>query len=211
MKTKATIPIIVLFLSFMQVIQAQTLKSKIKKSVVEIGDTFIDIPTERLKQLDQIAFMIFKNTKKNTKTDVLFIDNKNEEVSQLAMVWLQTGMLFYNHSDLLHVESAGIAPVNDPSLKLSVLKEFGFSVKNMSRNKTKTYKIDYGSGNWIAYSKPLESLKLDKSQNIFIYLERVASVTSTNKKIELIFSDTNTIAREMLYIATRINNLLQKK
>ena len=56
MKTKTIIPIVVFLLCFQQVIQAQTLKNKIQKSVVEIGNTFTEIPMERLKRLDQVAF-----------------------------------------------------------------------------------------------------------------------------------------------------------
>ncbi|WP_430413081.1 hypothetical protein [Kordia sp.] len=211
MKTKTTIPIILLFLCFLQVVQSQTLKSNIKKSIVEIGDTFVDIPTERLKQLDQIAFIIFKNTKKNAKVAVLFIDGKNEKISQLAMVWLQTGSLFYGHSDLLHIESAGIAPTYDSFPKLSILEDFGFSLKNIRRSNTKACKIDYGSGNWTVNSKSLESLNSGRNHHVLIYLEKVKPATSTDKRIELVFLDTSTIAREMLYVSTRINNLLQKK
>ena len=74
-----------------------------------------------------------------------------------------------------------------------------------------SYNIDYGSGNWVVYPKSLQSLQSTSDNTIEIYVEKISSNENENNNVELIFTDTNTIAREMLYLATRINNLLQTK
>ncbi|RXG29253.1 hypothetical protein [Leeuwenhoekiella marinoflava] len=211
MKTKTIIPIVVFLLCFQQVIQAQTLKKKIQKSVVEIGNTFAEIPMERLKRLDQVAFLIFKKLDDNTKVNVLFVDSGNQEISQLALVWLQTGMIYYGHNTMLSLQSAGISPKIEPISKLAILKEYGFSIRNTRGENPMSYNIDYGSGNWVVYPKSLQSLQSTSDNTIEIYVEKISSNENENNNVELIFTDTNTIAREMLYLATRINNLLQTK
>jgi|TARA_R110001583_G_scaffold171483_1_gene324994 hypothetical protein len=211
MKTKTIIPIVVFLLCFQQVIQAQTLKKKIQKSVVEIGNTFTEIPMERLKRLDQVAFLIFKKLDDNTKVNVLFVDSGNQEISQLALVWLQTGMIYYGHNTMLSLQSAGISPKIEPISKLAILKEYGFSIRNTRGENPMSYNIDYGSGNWVVYPKSLQSLQSTSDNTIEIYVEKISSNENENNNVELIFTDTNTIAREMLYLATRINNLLQTK
>ena len=209
MKTKKTITILILFFCFFQVLEAQTLKNDIRNSVLEIGKTFVDIPLERLKQLDQIAFLIYKNAKKSSDVHIVLVDKANQEISQQAMIWLRTGMIYYGHNDLLTIESAGVTPNNELVPNLSNLKKFGFKIKNKRKKKLNAYEIDYGSGQWTISTKSLTSLSQNKI--VEIYLESISSDTSLNKKVELLFSDSDTIAREMLYIATRINSLIPKK
>jgi hypothetical protein len=211
MKPKIAIPIVLFLLCFQQVTQAQTLKNKIQKCVVEIGHTFPEIPMNRLKHLDQVAFLVFKKLGDSTKADILFLDTENLEISQLAMIWLQTGMIYYGHSDMFNIQSAGIEPKIEPISKLATLKEYGFSIRNTRGKDQMPYKIDYGSGNWTVYPKSLQSLGPD-SENIFkIYLENISANDIEKNKVELLFSDITSIPREMLYMATRINNLLQTK
>ena len=210
MKTLKLIPILTFLLCFPLVIQAQSLKSKIQKSVVEIGKTFPQIPSERLKQLDQAAFSLVRHLGDSTQVDVVFIDNSNEEISQLAMIWLETGMIYYGHSSMFNIQSAAIAPIDKPLLILEGLKQYGYNIRNVRGDNPMSYKIDYGSGNWIVYPKPLESLNSDSKKNIKIYLEKNSSIDSGKKEIELLFANTEDIPKEMLYMSTRINNLLQR-
>ena len=211
MKTKTVIPIVVFLLCFQQVIQAQTLNKKIQKSVVEIGDTFPEIPMDRLKHLDQISFLVFKKLEDGTKVDVVFLDNSNQEISQLATVWLQTGMIYYGHNDMFNIHSAGVSPKIEPMSKLAALKEYGFSIRNTRGDNPMSYKVDYGSGNWVLYPKSIQSVKSNNETLIKIYLENIPSNNTEENKVELLFSDTTSIPREMLYMTTRINNLLQTK
>ena len=211
MKPKIVIPIVVFLSCFQQMIQAQTLKNKIQKSVVEIGDTFSEIPLERLRHLDQLAFLAYRKLESSPKVDVLFIDTTNQEISQLAMIWLQTGLMYYGHNNRFNIQSAGITSKNESISKLATLKEYGFSIKNTRGENPMSYKVDYGSGYWTIYSKSLQSLE-SNSENIFkVYLENVSTTNNEKSKIELLFSDIRTIPSEMLYMATRINKLLQTK
>tara|TARA_R110002020_G_scaffold271085_2_gene486342 strand:- start:1211 stop:1849 length:639 start_codon:yes stop_codon:yes gene_type:complete len=209
MKTINLIPLVVFLLCFQSVIHAQTLKNKIQKSVVEIGKTFPEIGTQRLKQLDQAAFLIFKKLEDSTQVDVLLLDNNNLETSQLTMIWLQAGMIYYGHSDMFNIQSAGITAKTEALSNLEVLEQYGFRIKNTNRENPNSYKVDYGPGNWVVYPKTLQSLKLNKENNLTIHLEKIASNDSNKNEVELLITDTQNIAREMMYMATRIDNLLQ--
>ncbi|MGY8913570.1 MAG: hypothetical protein ACKVJF_00610, partial [Flavobacteriales bacterium] len=180
MKSKIAIPIVAVLLCFQQVIQAQTLKSKIQKSVVEIGETFPEIPMDRLKYLDQICFLLFKKLEDSTKVDVLFLDETNQEISQLAMIWLQTGMLYYGHSDMFNIQSAGFSPKIKAMPKLAELKEYGFSISNTRGENPMSYKIDFGSGNWTVYPKSFQSLNLNSKTTCNIYLENLSDDETKN-------------------------------
>ena len=211
MNTIKLIPIVVFLLCFQQAIQAQALKNNIEKSVVEIGHSFPEISMDRLKQIDQVAFLVFKKLEDSPKVDVLFIDDSNQEISQLAMIWFETGMIYYGHSERFNIQSAGVTPKIEPMSKLEILKEYGFSIKDARGKNPMSSKIDYGSGNWIVYPKSTQSLESNNENTFKIYLENVSTNDTIKSKIELLFTDINSIPREMLYMATRINNLLKTK
>lgn len=211
MKTKMIIPLVVLLLCFQQAIQAQNLKGKIEKSVVEIGTTFTEIPMERLQLLDQITFTLFKNMDDDEKTNVIFIDKDNQEISQLAMVWLQTGMLYYGHGDMFNIQSAGLTSEMKPITGLTSLNQYGFNVRNTRRENPMSYRIKYGSDSWVVFPKTLESLGSMDRKIYKIFLEENTIDNSEKNEIELLFSDYKAIPREMLYMATRFDNLLKTK
>ena len=210
MQAKRTISFVVILLCIQQVILAQTLKNKIQKSLVEIGETFPSIPTDRLLHLDQVAFSIFKNLNDTTKIKVLLIDN-DQEIGQLAMLWLKTGMLYYGHSTLLDIQSAGASTEPYSPLPLSSLREYGFNIKSVRGEKNPPHKITYGSGSWIIYPKSLVDLKTNNDDVFKVYVEKIPGNHTGKNKVELIFEHTADIPREMLYITTRLNNLIQTK
>lgn len=205
MKNKHFSVALLLLLFIPYIAQAQSLNNKIKKSVVEIGDSFTQIPKERLLVLDQVAFKLFKEFNGNNAIDVIIVDSDNQETSQLAMIWLNTGLLYYGYNSMLNVQSAGTSIQSKSLSKLNSLKQFGFKVK---ANTPESLNIKYGSGSWDVFQKSLESLK-PNSKTIEIVVQE--SVIQNKNTIQLTYYDTGSIAREMLYLATRINNLFKTK
>jgi|GEM_PF-925383 len=203
--------LILLVILFSQQLLRAQLNNKIQQTVVEIGDTFTQISSDRLAYLDQIAFLVFKQLNNQEQVDLLFIDTDNLEQSQLAMLWLRTGMIYYGHPELLNIQSAGKAPVNQPPSPLLSLDSYGFRVKRNSQKIPYSYKIDYGSGTWVVYPKPLDDPDTPTTHSLKINVEKAVTESGEPNQIELLFSDSETIAREMLYLATRLNNLLQTK
>lgn len=200
MKTKSKIALLILLLASAVTLQAQSLSNKIKKSVVEIGETFTEIPKEELLVLDQIAYKLHKEKKGNNSAHAIFIDKENDNASQLAMIWLKTGLHYYGLENLFNIESAGIED-NSKHLNLSSLNQFGFKLK---KDKNNVIKLKFGSGSWNVYPKNIESLS-ENPRTIKIATEEGI----LKNHITLHLNDTNSIPREMLYIATRINNLEQ--
>ncbi|CAM4396617.1 hypothetical protein ZORO111903_18455 [Zobellia roscoffensis] len=208
MKTKSTVAMIVVLLFFQLAITAQKLNGKIEKAVVQIGTTFKGISTERLLLLDQVAFSIFKKSENNQKPSVVFLDKTNQELSQLALVWLKTGMIYYGHQDLFSVYSAGIDPAISPMNGIASLDAYGFKVKNARGENPMSYTIKYGSGSWLVFPKSVQKLPLS-AQNIFkINLKENLEAQQNKDAVELLISEPTEIAREMLYIATRLNYLI---
>lgn len=211
MKTKLIISSIFIVLGLQQNIQAQELNGKVQKSVVKIGESFSDIPMERLLYLDQIAFSMIKNIEKNENMDIIFIDTNNHGYSQLAMIWLKTGMIYYNHSNKFNIQSAGVKPELTPLTELKSLKEFGYGIKAYEEKNPNGYRIDYGTGKWEVFPKSVASLAPNNNNYLRIFLEKDLLTLKDTSNIELIISDPNDIARQMLYLSTRINNLLETK
>ncbi|XCF05519.1 hypothetical protein ABI125_12385 [Tamlana crocina] len=200
MKTKSLIAFLSLLLASTVTMQAQSLSNKIKKSVVEIGETFTEIPKEELLILDQIAYKLHKEKKGNNTAHAIFIDKENDKTSQLAMIWLKTGLHYYGLENLFNIESAGIEN-NSKHVNLNSLNQFGFKVKNDKNNKIK---LKFGSGSWDIHPKNIESLT-ETPRTIKIATEEGI----LKNHITLHLNDTHSIPKEMLYIATRINNLEQ--
>ncbi|MDD7886107.1 hypothetical protein [Flavivirga sp. 57AJ16] len=205
MKTKKILSLMLISILGIQSFKAQSINQKIEKSVVEIGETFTSIPNDRLMVLDQIAFKLFKQYDGINTVDVIIVDENNSEASQLAMIWLNTGLLYYGHQQMSNIQSAGTKNNPNTILNLNDLKQFGFKVIN---NSSKSLKIKYGSGSWSIYPKSLQSLN-PKSDAIEIVI--VEGVMKHKNTIVITFSNTESIAREMLYLATRINNLFGTK
>ena len=59
------------------------------------------------------------------------------------------------------------------------------------------------------YPKLLSSLNLEEEKVFKIYLESGIRPKQEANSIQLLFTNKNTIPREILYIATRINNLFE--
>lgn len=207
MKTKTLIAGIFFLFCIGKSLHSQNLNNKIKKSVVNIGETFTDIPLERLLYLDQIAFLTVKQVERNQMANLLFIDANNSLKSQLALIWLQTGIVYYGHFDKLSIQSAGVEILPTAPLNFDSLKEFGFNLKVSDENETR---LDYGSGYWQLFPKEINSIKTEEN-TLTIYLEEGILPKKDKNNIELYFSNPDDIPREMLYLATRINNLLTQK
>ncbi|WP_073097807.1 hypothetical protein [Leeuwenhoekiella marinoflava] len=137
---RTLILLVILFLQ--QLLHAQRLTNTIQQAVVEVGDTFTQISPDRLTYLDQIAFLIIKKLNNQEQVDLLFIDADNLEQSQLAMLWLRTGMIYYGYQNLLNIQSAGMTPGNQPPSPLLSLNSYGFRVKPNSQKITHSYKVD---------------------------------------------------------------------
>ena len=204
MKTIPRLIILAFLTVFCQEINAQSLSKKVQKSVVEIGETFTHNRKERLFVLDQVAFKLFKKHNEAQPVDVYFVDETTHEKSQLAMIWLRTGLMYYNRTSVLNIHATGVnSSPNDPDLNM--LQQYGFKVKNK-----KGKYVKFGSGSWEISSNTIEALNLDEEDEK-IYLTSGVLSSKNKNSIELPFSTTDDIAREMLYIATRLNNLFQNK
>lgn len=205
MKTKTILSLLLIGILGIQTFNAQSLNSKIKTSVVAIGETLTKIPTERLSILDQIAVKIYKQHNESGKLDVIMVDVNNSDTSQLAMIWLNTGLLYYGFSQMATIQSAGTNESSSNSIDLNRLKQWGFKIKD---DTSKALAVTYGSGSWNISTKSLQSLNPDADTIEIVVKE--GAITNKNT-IALPFTDTETIAREMLYLATRINNLIELK
>ncbi len=204
---KTTIPMVALFLLFQQTITAQNLNNKVEQSIVTIGTTLKEIPAERLLLLDQVAYSLFKKSNNNKKTLVVFIDQSNQELSQLASIWLKTGLFYYGRQDRFNIQSAGINPKIKALSSIASLNDYGFKTRKVRGEHPMTYKIKYGSGSWLAFPKALKSLPITKNDPFKIVLEQTGN-SQNEDSVELFISEPNSIAREMLYITTRINHLI---
>ncbi|WP_425235680.1 hypothetical protein [Ulvibacterium sp.] len=208
MKTKLTYALAFL-LSFQTAVHAQELRGKIERSVLELKTIFPQIPKDKVLNLDQLATKIAAKMGEANHT-VVVVDKTNDNVSQFAMIWLRTGLLHYGLDDNLTLESAGVESVNS-ALDLTMLRKYGFRVKNVKDKELFTYEIQYGTNSWEIKRKSLESLNLRADNSTKIFVEENLNENNETDIFEVIFQNKEVIPGEMLYVATRINTILETK
>lgn len=196
----------ILFFSF-QTLYSQKLRKKIDQEVTELTANFGSIEDSRVTILNQIAFSIYKNHNTNEDFNIVIIDEKNREKSQLAMIWLKTALLAY-HIKHINVHSAGVKVESKPMPSIHLLKENGFNVKESQDGNSYAYDIKYGDGVWKIYQKEFTSLNLNKDNTLEIFVENVQIENHSLPKVNLIYSSLNQIPLEMVYIVARLNNLM---
>lgn len=209
MKTIKTTIILTVLILFQNGIQAQKLRNKIVKSIAQIEKTYPSIQEDRKIVLDQLASRIFKGNGSNENTTVVFVDQHNKEKSQLAAIWLKTGLLHYG-LDGYNVLSAGTEIIQEPLTALASLEEYGFRVSNASGRELFSYNVKSGTENWPVKYKNVESLNLDDDA-IKIFTEQGIVPEDGPKQIEITLPSLDTIAKEMLYMASRIDYLNEKQ
>lgn len=207
MKTKVLISIFTFMFLFQQNTKAQFLRNKIEKETTKITEQFNTLTKERTIILDQISFLIYKNLKDNETLNVVIIDKDNDSKSQQAMIWLQTGLLYYDIHEI-NVYSAGINVDSQPNFTLGNIEKYGFKVKNTNNEQPNSYNVKYGKKSWSVYPKHISSLKTEGENILKIYVEETTLEDDSETKIELSFSNTTDIPINMLYIAEKLNNFI---
>ena len=208
MKTKLTY-VLAFLLSFQTAVHAQELRGKIERSVLELKGIFPQIPEDKVLVLDQLATKIAAKIGETDHT-VVVVDKTNDDISQFAMIWLRTGLLHYGLDDNLTLESAGVESENS-EMDLTMLRKYGFRVKNVKDKEPFTYEIQYGTNSWEIKRKSLESLNLRADNSTKIFVEENLKENNETDIFEVIFQNKEVIPGEMLYVATRINTILGTK
>lgn len=205
MKTKLICVLAITLLCLPPTGKSQELRGKIERSIKDLQEVFSQIPENKVLLLDQLASRMAANVDKKD-FNVIFIDQGNDDVSQLAMIWLKTGLIYYNLNDNFNIESAGIETSNEP-LNLTVLEDHGFKIKNDRNNEFIIHTIRYGSGHWEINRKNLTVLNLNEDNSIKVYVKE--GLTERNAKI--LFDNREAIATEMLYVAAQVNAIVKTK
>jgi hypothetical protein len=209
MKTIRTTIILAVLILFQNGIQAQELRNKIVTSIAPIETTFSSIQKERKVLLDQLASRIYKKNRSNGNAGIVFIDGNNKTKSQLAAIWLKTGLIKYKLYGY-DIQSAGLEVVSEPFPELETLKPYGFKVRNASGNKPYSYNVKFGSDSWQVYYKDLNSLE-NSEESLKVFVEDTIAMEDDPMQISVPLYAPETIAREMLYVASRIEDLTQSQ
>jgi len=209
MKTIRTTIILTVLILFQNGTQAQKLRNKIVKSIAPIETTFSSIQKERKVLLDQLASKIYKENRSNGNTGLVFIDGTNKTKSQLAAIWLKTGLIKYKLYGY-DIQSAGLEVVSEPFPGLATLKPYGFKVSNASGNELFSYNVNFGSDSWKVYYKDLNSLE-NSEETLKVFVEENIALENDPMQISVPLYAPETIAREMLYVASRIDYLTQSQ
>ncbi len=206
MKTILITTVVTALTLFQNRIQAQTLRTKIVKSITQIEETFTTIPDDRKVVLDQLATRIHRGNKNDQHLNIVFIDKNNTNKSQLAAIWLRTGFLHYGVKKT-NVLSAGTEIIQEPFPALVSLEKYGFRVSGDERH---SYTVKSGSEKWMVRYNTLASLNLNNAPTINIYVEPGIVPENSPGQIEVLLSSPERIASEMLYVSWRTKHLVQQ-
>ncbi|THV60376.1 hypothetical protein EZV76_07420 [Flagellimonas alvinocaridis] len=206
MKTKMILTMALLLLCLPLTTHSQELRGKIQRSVKELKTVFPQISKEKIQLLDQLAARMVSNMGETPYT-VVFVDQDNDDMGQLAMIWLRTGLMYYGLYDRFKVESAGLDTANETLPGLALLKNDGFRVSNAQGESLFTYSVRYGSDSWTINRKTLESLHLDEDSSVKVYVQDGL----TDRNAEVLFENKAVIAGEMIYVATQVDAIIKAK
>lgn len=209
MKTIKVWVILMLLIPLQQGLQAQKLSKKIVKSVTELESSLPTIQQDRKVVLDQLASRIYKQKRTSETGSVIFLDNKNKLKSQLAAIWLKTGLL-HHQLDGYGIESAGLEVEEEPFPQLAALKKYGFKVSNAGGKKLYSYSVDFGSDSWNVSYKDRNSLE-NSEEALKVFVEEGMAMEDDPMEISVPFYSPDAIASEMLYVASRIDYLTQSQ
>ena len=209
MKTILITTVLTALTLFQNGTQAQTLRTKIVKSITQIEETFTTIPDDRKVVLDQLATRIHRGNKNDQNGNVVFIDKNNTNKSQLAAIWLRTGFLHYG-VEKTNVLSAGTEIIQEPFPALVSLEKYGFRIGNTGGDERYSYTVKSGSEKWVVRYKTLASLNLNNAPTINIYVEPGIVPENSPGQIEVLLSSPERIASEMLYVSWRTKHLVQQ-
>jgi hypothetical protein len=206
MKTKMILTMALLLLCLPLTTHSQELRGKIQRSVKELKTVFPQIPKEKIQLLDQLAARMVSNMGETPYT-VVFVDQTNDDMGQLAMIWLRTGLMYYGLYNKFKVESAGLVTANETLPGLALLKNDGFRVTNARGEFLFMYSVRYGSNSWTVNRKTLESLDLDEDSSVKVYVQNGL----TDRNAEILFQNKAVIAGEMIYVATQVDAIIKAK
>ena len=209
MKTIRTTIILTVLILSQNGVQAQKLRNKIEKSIAPIETTFSSIEKERSVLLDQLASRIFKEKKFNGNAGIVFIDSTNGTKSQLAAIWLKTGLIKYELNGY-DIQSAGRKVVSETFPGLATLEQYGFKVSNARGKKLYSYNVNFGSDSWKVYYKDQNSLE-NSEESLKVFVEDNTDMEDDTMQISVPLYAPETITREMLYVASRIDYLTQSQ
>lgn len=208
MNTKTFILIAVMALVSLQLVSAQSLSKKVSKNVEELRTQINTLSKEKINELDQIAFRIYKNCYNKKDATVTLIDQTNTKNSQLAMIWLKTGFKYYNID--IDVQSAGISIKNNQIVNLDTLNDYGFSVQTANNGKPDNYWVVYSrSGSWLVFQKSLSEIKNNGDDSVKIIVDKeLRDSDIANIKLDL---TNENLPLHIIYIAAQINHLIKNK
>ena len=200
MKTKTTFTTVLLLLS-MQLSLAQSLSTEVKESIIQLTETFDEIPNEQLVLLDQLAYRIFQKKSKGMIA-VSIASKENTIAGQWAGVWFRSGLL---HFDLKSIKlNQKVYASSDE--QFAKLEDYGFQTRKKSRGGATFIEVDYGSGKWVYKS----SGGSDESNNASAFLVNLDQVFSFDSTETLTDSTLNKLASAMIYLTGRIYVLENK-
>ncbi|WP_203295960.1 hypothetical protein [Luteirhabdus pelagi] len=181
---------------------AQNLDLKIASAVTTIEAEFSEIPKNRIAELNQIAYAISRKTDKNQSVSIILADLNASEKVQLGAVWLRTGLEYYNIDNIDIV----IAGLHSPLMNRSLdgIDSYGFTVSSENNGR---YSVRYGNGSWEFSPILFKDAKEAYGGDLTILFESNTMAAKEKSTIALPMFKKEYIAREMIYLAFRLNSL----
>lgn len=221
MKTLLLISTALLVTCTMNNLHGQRLKSRIQKSVESFAEESVSLDPQVKQMLESTAQELASNFSGSNVLDIVLVDNNNTFQSQLAQVWLQSA-LYYYELPTIRVYSAGLTADKIDYAKLVNLETAGFNVRILGDNDSGSIVVSFSRDRWTLYSKQMDD-KLNKVVNLIFPLNanayaKLSSNEKYNPKIMTSLQDfedrlneesiRTDIAIQMVYLAKQLKDQL---
>jgi len=186
---------------------AQRLDRQIKKSIGAEMQAFQEIDTERAVVLNKLAREIAEENASGG-ISIQFSDSSDSGLAVLASIWFRSGMLYRGFS----AEGVQAMRTGEDALDatLEKLEPYGFELVR-DTNENEVSGIDFGTGNWLTSDGDLfvGDTSLRDHRISILLNDSSASGEDSNALVKEIRTREDMLARDILYLAFRVSNLME--
>jgi len=186
----------------------QRLKGSIGKTVDAMESSLDAIDPSEIQSLNLLANSVVGQSRDGELPLIVIDAGETPELGPLTLIWLKTGLLRNNlnpdKAEVLYDSSGTLS-----TQQIQDLERAGFEIQGPIPGTTDEYLVDFGTDTWNI--RPMNAQgNIEGATNEFRVLLRAGNVPPEGSKAKELYTgdDTTYFAHRLLYLSSRISNLL---
>lgn len=193
-----------------QILHAQRLTGKIRKSFERIQTELDEIPGPRRTYLNKLAYDLARNEGKTTMPVIVFTSDGNTEFALDFVLWFKTGLV-YEGAPSENIYFALGSSEWDLTAWSKQIRSFGFGSSPAGTGPSAVLNVDFGTDAWNFPSRSTSiPIKNDSGVKEIAFVSAVPETTD-NEKFHYVLPESKTpqaARREAIYLCLRFKNVM---